>query len=174
MKKIILTLVILVASQMSGQVKVYQEYQFEGESGLTINSLKNEKSSTVLTTNKDGKVVLKEIASTEELQKQIDELKKQVEQLTQLVSEIKKGELISEINDISISPNPTSGLINIKFGRITPEELVISDLSGKVIYKTNVNSNNISLNMTQYTKGLYLINFLSNGKSIGNNKIYVK
>jgi hypothetical protein len=56
---------------------------------------------------------------------------------------------------IKCYPNPTSGILNIETsGKI--EELFISDVSGKLMSRTEVkNQNNITLNLSDYPNGTY-------------------
>ena len=56
---------------------------------------------------------------------------------------------------IKCYPNPTSGILNIEtFGKI--EELFISDVSGKLMTRTEVkNQNTITLNLSDYPNGTY-------------------
>jgi hypothetical protein len=56
---------------------------------------------------------------------------------------------------IKCYPNPTSGILNIEtFGKI--EELFISDVSGKLMTRTEVkNQNNVTLDLSDYPNGTY-------------------
>ncbi len=81
----------------------------------------------------------------------------------------------TDLNDkISIFPNPNSGKfyiqINTKFENI---ELTISDISGKIILKQKLNSNSNSIDISNNSKGLYLLqikadNFIINKKILKN------
>lgn len=74
-------------------------------------------------------------------------------------------------SNIKIYPNPSNGYVtidNINKGSIVK----ISDMAGKPIYKSVVNDSQISLNTTEFIKGIYIIEVKSNN-SIVNKKLIV-
>ena len=93
-----------------------------------------------------------------------------------------KPNLISEAQNhnnfnVQIYPNPvTDGKLNIKLDGEIPEQLQVSifEMSGKLLFKNNYdNSNMISLNMSDYPAGIYLIEFRS-AKSRFTDKFIIK
>ena len=64
--------------------------------------------------------------------------------------------------NVSIYPNPSTGVFNIKMKGIVDYNLDIYDLTGKVIYsKININENDSKIDLSNYAKGLYLIKITS-------------
>jgi bacillopeptidase F len=75
-----------------------------------------------------------------------------------------------QLNQILLYPNPTKNLLNINFNNndLTNAKIEIIDLLGKSIYHQNITSNSISLNIEEFSQGIYLVKF---SNSIGN-KVY--
>ena len=64
----------------------------------------------------------------------------------------------SEINSVSIYPNPTSGRINVVINNNENiNDVVVLDMTGKVLMSQSVNSNKASLDLSSYAKGMYLV-----------------
>ena len=62
--------------------------------------------------------------------------------------------------NLKLFPNPTSGILNFsKSSKI--EELQILDLHGKIILETNLNTKNGSINLKNFTKGIYTVKAFS-------------
>jgi len=60
------------------------------------------------------------------------------------------------VNDYSIYPNPTSGIINFKFTEDSVQQIAISDITGKIIIKkTNINQNE-NIDLSNFTAGIYI------------------
>jgi subtilisin-like proprotein convertase family protein len=74
-------------------------------------------------------------------------------------------------NAVSITPNPSNGLINLSILKAQFEtlQIVITDMQGKVVYSVsdkNVNSNYFkTLDFTNEAKGLYFINIIGDQKT---------
>lgn len=64
-------------------------------------------------------------------------------------------------NEVAIYPNPTSGIINIKAENIS--SVSVFNLVGQKIYDANVNTDQISLDMSVFGQGLYLVRINANG-----------
>jgi len=66
---------------------------------------------------------------------------------------------ITDENQIEIYPNPSNGQFYVDFQNVSEEvkELQIVDLQGKVIYKTNQNSKKIFVDISNYSKGIYVL-----------------
>jgi hypothetical protein len=74
-----------------------------------------------------------------------------------------------EQNIVSIYPNPSSEVFNIKIGDIQPKSLDVTDISGKIIYskKTFDNStNDLQINLSNVTNGVYFIKIATDRKSV--------
>ena len=69
-----------------------------------------------------------------------------------------------EVIDFNIYPNPTNGFINIDLGKnnLNNANLEIVDLLGKIIYKQQVTTKTVAINLTNYSSGIYLIKFYNN------------
>ncbi|MFL2579411.1 MAG: T9SS type A sorting domain-containing protein [Parvicellaceae bacterium] len=64
-------------------------------------------------------------------------------------------------NNVSIYPNPTSDVLNISTNSNDLSELIIKDITGKIVFNKNFNTN-ITVNTENYAKGVYLINVKNN------------
>lgn len=84
---------------------------------------------------------------------------------TTVVSGIKEN---AGVSFLSVYPNPAKDNVTINF-ELRNEATVnvqVSDLSGKVIYAQNVGNqqtgkNSVSINTTTFSKGIYLVNFIT-------------
>ena len=68
-------------------------------------------------------------------------------------------------SDVSIYPNPSNGIVNIKFDNNSNNNVIIRDISGKKIQVLNTNSD-IEIDFNNFGKGIYLVDILSNNKTI--------
>lgn len=77
----------------------------------------------------------------------------------------------TSINDLSIEqlsvyPNPTSGLATISFPQdVGDGNIKIADLSGKIVKEINFSGNNIVVNFSGLSRGVYLIRASSKSKN---------
>ncbi|MBI5542008.1 MAG: T9SS type A sorting domain-containing protein [Bacteroidia bacterium] len=76
-------------------------------------------------------------------------------------------------NNITIFPNPSNGVFNIKFNEIKSDEnytILISDVDGKQLFKKVITdlTNITTVNLANQTKGVYIL------KVIDSSNIYVK
>ena len=72
---------------------------------------------------------------------------------------------ISETNlfNFSFYPNPTSSTLNIKNSEII-ESITISDLNGRIVKNTSINSTNeVKINIADLKPGIYFVQVISNG-----------
>ena len=69
------------------------------------------------------------------------------------------------LSAISIAPNPTSGSIQLTSTVDMNAILKVIDLQGKVLSTLTWNGKNISLDLTQFTSGIYLIQTVENGST---------
>lgn len=59
-------------------------------------------------------------------------------------------------NEISISPNPTSGIINVNFAQDTKGTAEVFDVSGKLILKESLNAN-LKIDISNKESGVYMV-----------------
>ena len=87
----------------------------------------------------------------------------------------------NEKNDISIYPNPTTGIITIGnlnllgFQNLTGLNVEITDITGKIVFNSDIsnNSSSIKIDLSQLEKGVYFLNL--NGKDFNQvNKIVIQ
>ncbi|WP_417858215.1 T9SS type A sorting domain-containing protein [Xanthomarina gelatinilytica] len=58
---------------------------------------------------------------------------------------------------VNIFPNPTDDLLNIGYDQIPPSEVLIYDISGKLVLKTNKHSN---IDVSTYAPGVYFVKII--------------
>jgi hypothetical protein len=77
-------------------------------------------------------------------------------------------------NEIKLSPNPTSGQINLKLSEIISEKgkFQISDLTGRVVYLESLKSGEY-IRQLDLPKGFYSASFQQNGQILWQNKLIV-
>ncbi|NLE63043.1 MAG: T9SS type A sorting domain-containing protein [Bacteroidales bacterium] len=70
-----------------------------------------------------------------------------------------KGSSIKEVNmhDISIYPNPANTQLSIDNGDIAMQELLLYDISGRLLKRVSVHANTTSLDVSDLQNGIYLI-----------------
>ncbi|MEC5165731.1 hypothetical protein RCH18_001463 [Flavobacterium sp. PL11] len=68
-------------------------------------------------------------------------------------------------NTITIFPNPTQDLLNIELVAFSPAtQITISDMLGKKLYSHKVESTKTVVNISGYTKGIYLVAIMDGNK----------
>ena len=71
-----------------------------------------------------------------------------------------------ELNKIVISPNPSAGIFTIFSNNLNLDKIEVYDVTGKVINtKTNLNSTNTTLDLTNVSTGIYFVKIVSNNQS---------
>jgi len=70
-------------------------------------------------------------------------------------------EEVSETNGILISPNPTNGILNIKSNDVRPKRIIIKDITGKSLISTDIQIQSETLDLTNFTGGIYFINIIT-------------
>ena len=73
--------------------------------------------------------------------------------------------------DYKLSPNPSTGII--KINTQTPVNVIISDITGKIVHSINNVTNETSINLSSFQKGIYLAK-ISNGNKVQTEKIILK
>ncbi|HXU28080.1 MAG TPA: T9SS type A sorting domain-containing protein, partial [Bacteroidia bacterium] len=85
--------------------------------------------------------------------------------LTVTVSNCTGIDNVSNNSNISIYPNPSTGLVTVSIPSVNETTtLYITDMIGKNVFKSSVKDANISLDLTNLNKGLYML-IISNGQT---------
>ena len=74
--------------------------------------------------------------------------------------------------NVEIYPNPASNFININSNSNETSELIIKDMSGRVVSSEKFNSM-IKVNVDNYSKGIYLID-IKNSQGFYSQKITIQ
>ena len=69
-----------------------------------------------------------------------------------------------KLSDLKIWPNPTINNLNIESDNSKIDKITIMDLSGKTLMLKTVGNNNISLDVSHLSAGIYLLETVSNGE----------
>lgn len=78
-------------------------------------------------------------------------------------------------NGFKLYPNPTTDVLNIEFMDAVTGELMIYDLSGRVVFTQNINGvNNLQVDVNSLSKGVYTISTIQNDGAISTNKLMVQ
>ena len=74
--------------------------------------------------------------------------------------------------DLKVYPNPTNGLLSIEIANDKVSKVTVSSLDGKLIFSRKVDpTNNYQLEISNYTKGIYLLTIETNNGKFVNKKI---
>jgi hypothetical protein len=99
---------------------------------------------------------------------------------TQSVVTINKDYIVSlqeKINamvDLSVYPNPVSNFINFSTDNLSQKNILVYDITGKLVDKQNFNSGKLKLDVSSYNNGFYLYSILNNnGEVLKTNKFVV-
>ena len=71
----------------------------------------------------------------------------------------------------SVFPNPSSDIINISLAKGQLQAIEIYDLTGSLVFKTNLNSNNFKLKIDNYVSGTYLLRIIDEKNEVTNSII---
>lgn len=84
-------------------------------------------------------------------------------------------ESINENNTLSFKtfPNPTHQAVKLVFEDAQKKELQLTDLNGKIVFKTTTTANEVNLDVSNYPKGIYILSVISDKKT-GTQKIVVQ
>jgi hypothetical protein len=72
---------------------------------------------------------------------------------------------ISEAEKISIYPNPTDGVLNISISNGSIDNIVVSDITGKVLVEKTVNADQAEIDLSSYNKGIYIVKVVTENDS---------
>ncbi|MBD3636768.1 MAG: T9SS type A sorting domain-containing protein [Crocinitomicaceae bacterium] len=76
-----------------------------------------------------------------------------------------------EVGEISFYPNPTNGILNVYIENPELFEYVeVRDINGALVYSANVNSSQSSIEMSDFSDGIYFVRLISGEKTV-NQKI---
>ncbi len=69
-------------------------------------------------------------------------------------------------HEISLSPNPTNGIVNLKLVNTGIHQVFIYDITGKIIYKNQLLTinNQFQIDLSHFKKGVYFIKIKENNK----------
>jgi hypothetical protein len=76
-------------------------------------------------------------------------------------------DLIFGIDEIIVYPNPAQNELNISLNKKDCEQIVITDVLGRVVYQTKLtktSNSNLKINCTDFSNGLYFVNVLTEQK----------
>lgn len=74
-----------------------------------------------------------------------------------------------EANQIAVFPNPSKGIFNIGFGNLSPNQIEVYDISGKLIMKKNkleVSNNQTSIDLSNASNGVYFVKIATENNTI--------
>lgn len=75
-------------------------------------------------------------------------------------------------NKVNIYPNPTSGMLNISLSNNKIKRIVLSSIEGKIyVFEQFDNSENVVLDLSNYSSGIYLMNIETDQGEIINSKV---
>ena len=72
---------------------------------------------------------------------------------------------------VSVYPNPSNGITNIEFDRNGNYELMLMDITGKLMLQTSIRGNRYVLNADNLSKGIYLLRIADEANNIATQKI---
>ena len=75
---------------------------------------------------------------------------------------------------VSLYPNPSNELINISFDEDQLSKLELYDVTGKLLFKKDLNTNTYALNIANYPSGTYLVKIYNQNNASLNKKIIKK
>ena len=78
------------------------------------------------------------------------------------------------IPTVSLYPNPSNELINISFGEDRLSNIELFDITGKLLFKKELNINTYELNIVNYPSGTYLVKVYNQNNASLNKKIIKK
>ncbi len=75
-------------------------------------------------------------------------------------------------NTISLSPNPTNGSLTIN-SKTELQKIEVISVTGRILLNEPVKSNNHTLNLENYSNGIYFVNIYQNNKIVRREKVIV-
>jgi len=77
-------------------------------------------------------------------------------------------------NSISIYPNPSHGEVILKTADLNGSEIAVYSLIGNVVYQTNITEDIMTLDLSDFQKGLYILRIVSHDKNVYSKKLIIK
>ena len=72
----------------------------------------------------------------------------------------------SSKNNFSIFPNPSTGIYAIEtIDQATINKIEVNDLTGKLVKSIQSNTKNVTIDLTNFQKGIYIVTIYSNNTS---------
>ena len=76
----------------------------------------------------------------------------------------------SELNNISVWPNPVKEILNVDLRSIAQDvNVVLYDLEGRIVFETNTDSshstNTLKIDVSNFSRGIYLLKVFNSSKS---------
>ncbi len=81
---------------------------------------------------------------------------------------------IDNDNNINVFPNPSNGLITVDSKKIKLESIEIVDITGKIVYSQNIDSEYTTIDLSNKENGLYIIKFISDNKTYSKRIMIIK
>jgi len=66
-------------------------------------------------------------------------------------------------NNFSVYPNPSDGIFTLKFHELPKNNIQIMDMNGRIIEELNITSEVSTINLSNYTKGIYFLTERNSG-----------
>ena len=76
------------------------------------------------------------------------------------------GILQNELNNVSIYPNPTNGVVNVRLPEEYSGNITITDISGRVIDRFIIHNSNEKIDLSGVQKGMYFIKLQQSNKIV--------
>jgi|GEM_PF-1825406 len=67
---------------------------------------------------------------------------------------------IGDLNEeytMNVYPNPSNNIVNVKVGKGNIVNVIVTDIVGKVVYSSNANASNLSMDLSAISSGLYIV-----------------
>ena len=80
-----------------------------------------------------------------------------------------------EEKSFKLFPNPTQNYVTIAFKELSAHSTIqIVDMNGKVMYQQNIDNKEMSINLTNLEKGIYMVFVLQDNNVIGREKLIIQ
>jgi hypothetical protein len=75
---------------------------------------------------------------------------------------------------VGLYPNPSNDLINISFDKDQLQKIELYDVTGKLLFKSDLNTNTYALNIANYPSGVYFVRVFNQNNVFVNKQIIKK
>lgn len=84
------------------------------------------------------------------------------------------NEIVSD-DEISVFPNPANNMVTVSFQSNTSDEIILTDMYGKVCYTENINNkSSVVLDLTPYSSGIYFLKIINQKEKKSASKKIIK